>query len=317
MSGSPTSGTLLIAPHQFPDVERELRLAADHGLDVVVAADQAAFSTAMPTATVVMVTPYARVGKNEIDAMRQCKGIVRYGIGYDNIDVAAATQARVPISIVPDASTEEVASHAFAMGLALIRRIPAGQASVAAGTWASAVAADLPVLSDLTVGVVGMGRIGRMVAQWWAAVGARVVGYDPIAHVNGIQAVTLADLLSGSDVISLHVPMTPETKHMISSGTIAEMKDRPVIVNVSRGGLIDEQALAAALVSGRVAGAALDVFEAEPLPRDNPLRQAPNAILTPHAAWKSRSSLAALQAGAVDRARALLDGRRPMDLVTA
>jgi D-3-phosphoglycerate dehydrogenase len=262
-----------------------------------------------------MVTPYARVGETEIGAMTQCQGIVRYGVGYDNIDVIAASEAGVPVSIVPDASSEEVASHAFALGLALIRRIPAGQAAIASGRWAGAVPADLNVLSKTRVGVVGMGRIGRLVARWWAAVGADVRAYDPLAHFSEVPSATLEELLTASDVITLHVPLTPDTRHMISGATIARMRRGSVVVNVSRGGLIDEEALAVALQAGQIAGAGLDVFEAEPLRNDHALRTAPNTILTPHIAWKSNTSLGALQTGAVERARLLLEGKEPRDLV--
>jgi D-3-phosphoglycerate dehydrogenase len=309
--------SLLIAPHQFPDLEREHALADEFGLRLVAARDQDEFAASMADARIVMVTPYGRVREGEIASMDGCLGIVRYGIGYDNIDVAAATTASVPVSIVPDASTEEVASHALALGLALVRRIPAGQAAIASGEWAGAVPADLPVLSRLQVGVIGMGRIGRLVANWWAAIGAEVHAYDPIAQFSDIRAASLAEVLTSSDVVSLHVPLTPETRHLISATTLPQMRRGAVVVNVSRGGLIDEVALAAALHDGLLAGAGLDVFETEPLAPDHPLRDAPNAVLTPHAAWKSRSSLAALQSGAVERARLLLEGREPRDLVTA
>lgn len=309
-------GSILIAPHQFPDLTREQELAARFGLDLVVARDQDHFASSIAGANVVMVTPYAQVGRAEIDSMKHCRGIVRYGIGYDNIDVASAVEAGVPVSVVPDASVEEVASHAFALGLSLIRRIPAGQAAISAGKWAGAVPADLPVLSEVRVGVIGMGRIGRYVAHWWDAVGAKVSAHDPVARFNDVRQASLDELIAWSDVLSLHIPLTPETRHLISSETIAQMPRGSVIVNVSRGGLIDEQALARALHEGHIAGAGIDVFETEPLPRDHPLRTAPNTILTPHAAWKSRSSLSALQAGAVERAEVFLEGKQPRDLVT-
>lgn len=307
---------LLIAPHQFPDLLREKDLAETFGLELAVAKDQDDFESKLPLARLVMVTPYGKVLQPQVETLCECAGIVRYGIGYDNIDAAAATVAGVPVSIVPDASTEEVASHAFALGLALLRRVPAGGSAIAGGQWAGAVPADLPVLSQTRVGVVGMGRIGRKVAHWWKAVGATVVAFDPVASFTEVNAVELDKIIETCDVVSLHVPLNDETHHMIDANTIEAMARGTVVVNVSRGGLIDEPALAAGLTSGHLGGAGLDVFETEPLPADSPLRKAPNLIITPHAAWKSRSSLAALQEGAVERAADLLNGRTPRNVVT-
>lgn len=302
------SATLLISPHQFANLNREHQLADDYGLTLHVAADQDEFARLSATATIVMVTPYGKLRRETIEAMTQCRGIVRYGIGYDNIDAEAAKEKGIPVSIVPDASTEEVASHAFALGLALIRRIPSGQAAIAEGKWAAEVPGDLPVLSKLEVGVVGMGRIGRLVAGWWKAVGATVRAYDPIAEFSNVEQCSLDQVIEQSDLLSLHVPLTDETRHMISAETIERMREKAVVVNVSRGGLIDELALAQALQSGRLAGAGVDVFEHEPLPAESPLHSAPNLVMTPHSAWKSRSSLDALQVGAVTRARLILEG---------
>ena len=308
-------GIILIAPHQFPSLEREQALAAEFGLDLVVATDQDSFREAMAEAVIVMVTPYATVRPDEISRMRRCTAIVRYGIGYDNIDVTAARAAGVPVSIVPDASSEEVASHAFAMGLALSRRIPQGQAAIAEGRWAGSIGYDAPKLSSLEVGVVGLGRIGRYAATWWQAVGARVRAFDPFVALPGIAAGTLDDVILDVDLVSLHLPLTPDTRNLISRETLARMRRGSVIVNVSRGGLIDEEALAEALHTGHIAGAALDTFAREPLAADHPLRTAPHTILTPHVAWRSSASLGALQQGAVDRARAALTGQPVADIV--
>lgn len=312
---TPAPGTLLVAPHQFPDLAREEALAAELGVELVAAPDAAGFASALPGAAVVMVTPYVRLERHDLERMPGCLGVVRYGIGYDNIDVAAAAELGVPVSIVPDASSEEVASHALALGLMLTRRIPQGQAAIARGAWASAVPFDSPVLSRLRVGVIGMGRIGRRVATWWRDLGADVRAHDPVAAFDAVPAADVDELIATCDVLSLHVPLTDATRHLLSADAIARMPRGAVIVNVSRGGLVDEHALADALRSGHLGGAGLDVFEHEPLAADHPLRSAPNAVLTPHSAWKSRSSLDALQAGAVARARRLLQGEDPPDRV--
>ncbi|MGO1543319.1 MAG: C-terminal binding protein [Gulosibacter sp.] len=306
---------ILISPHQFADLDRENALASEYGMTIHVANDQEEFAELSNSAAFVLVSPYGKVTETMIGAMGRCQGIVRYGIGYDNIDVDAAARARIPVSIVPDASTEEVASHAFALGLALSRRIPAGQVAVEAGQWASSVPADLPKLSDLEVGIVGMGRIGRMVANLWSAVGARVRAFDPIVEFTEVASCELDELITGSDLISLHVPLNDRTQNMISASVIDAMRDRALLINVSRGGLIDETALADALRREKLGGAGLDVFTAEPLALNSELRNAPNVILTPHSAWKSRSSLAALQTGAVARVRSILSGQQVPDQV--
>lgn len=308
--------SLLIAPHQFPDLDREAALAEEFGLELVAAADQEQFRQEMTNAAVVMVTPYAKVREEEISRLKRCKAIVRYGIGYDNIDARAATAAGVPVTIVPDASTEEVAAHALAAGLALTRRIPQGQAAIAEGRWAGKIAYDAPQLSKVIVGILGMGRIGRITAGWWAALGAQVKAFDPFATFSEVAAASLEDILTNSDVISLHLPLNSETRHLVNAETLRGMRKGCVIVNVSRGGLIDEEALVTALKSGHIAGAALDVFAEEPLPLGHPLRDAPNAILTPHVAWRSNISLGALQQGAVDRARRALLAEPLPDVVT-
>ena len=316
MSTSAERGTLLVAPHQFPHLEREQKLADKFGLKLVVAADQKAFTDGMANAEVVMVTPYGKVNEAEFASMTRCRAVVRYGMGYDNIDVKAAAKVNVPVSIVPDASSEEVAAHALAMGIALVRRLPQGQTSIEKGGWAGTIAYDTPKLANLKVGIVGMGRIGRLTAGWWAALGTEVKAYDPFAKFTDVQQASLTEILEGADVVSLHLPLNADTRNMISTEALKRMRPGAVIVNVSRGGLIDEPALAEALHSGQIAGAALDVFAKEPLPADNPLRGAPNLILTPHIAWRSNTSLGALQDGAVERALKVLSGEELPDVVS-
>jgi D-3-phosphoglycerate dehydrogenase / 2-oxoglutarate reductase len=310
-----TGRTLLVAPHRFDRLDGERALAAEAGLELVVAADTDAFAAALPEARLVLLTPYARVGAGELERAPGCHAVVRYGIGYDNVDVEAATRHGVAVAIVPDASTEEVALHAVAMGLGLVRRLPAAERWVREGRWAGAVAADASRLSALDVGVVGLGRIGAMVAGFYAALGARVRGFDPVAGAPGIETAALPELLETSDLVSLHVPLTEGTRSLLSRDVIGRMRPGSIVVNVSRGGLIDEAALADALHSGQIAGAGLDVFAEEPLLEGHPLRDAPNTILTPHVAWKSRASLQALQDGAVERARLLLRGEPTPDVV--
>lgn len=308
-------GTILVAPHHFPDLRRERELADEFGYDLVAAVDVDEFRENLATAEIVMITPYARLTSDDFPSMRNCRAVIRYGIGYDNIDVDAATRAGIPVSIVPGTASEEVASHAFAMGLALARRLPAGDAAIRDLGWAGIIGFDTPVLSQLQIGVLGLGRIGQHVARMYGSVGARVRAYDPFVTESDFELAELSDILENSDVVSLHLPLTPETQHMISEEVLARMRSGAIVVNVSRGGLIDETALAAALKSGQIAGAGIDTFAKEPLDAENPLRTAPNVILTPHIAWRSNRSTDALQDGAVERVRLALTGQPLIDLV--
>ncbi|MFG1952616.1 C-terminal binding protein [Micromonospora sp. NPDC048830] len=310
------SGVILVAPHQFPGLEREKRLAEEFGIELVAARDVQEFRARIPEAAVILLTPYAKIEARDFEAMRHCRAVVRYGIGYDNVDVDAARRARVPVSIVPGASSLEVASHALAMGIALVRRIPQGQNAIASGGWAGNLAFDAPKLDELRVAVIGMGRIGRQVALWYRALGADVRVYDPFIEVSDFPAAPLDELLVTSDIVSLHVPLSKDTASLISADVLTRMPRGAVIVNVSRGGLIDESALAEALRTGRIAGAGLDTFGQEPLPSEHPLRSAPNLILTPHMAWRSNRALDALQNGVIERARKALLGEPLLDVVT-
>lgn len=310
-----SQGTILVAPHHFPDLDREHELADELGYDLVVATDAASFRGALPDAEIVMVTPYARLTADDFPVMKKCRAVVRYGIGYDNIDADAAARAEIPVSIVPGTASEEVASHAFAMGLALARRLPAGDSAIRDFGWAGIIGFDTPVLSQLKVGVVGLGRIGQHVARMWSAVGASVHAYDPFITESTVELADLATVLEASDVVSLHLPLTDDTRNLVNQDVLGRMRSRAVIVNVSRGGLIDEAALAAALTSGHIAGAGIDTFAQEPLSPESSLRSAPNTILTPHIAWRSDRSTAALQDGAVERVRLALTGRPLIDVV--
>ncbi len=314
MSGD-GKGTILVSPHHFPDLQREYALAKEFDYELIAAADVEEFKAALPGAEIVMITPYATLTADDFPVMKKCRAVLRYGIGYDNIDVDAATKANIPVSIVPGTASEEVASHAFAMGLALARRLPTGDAAIRENGWAGDIAYDTPVLSQLEVGILGMGRIGQHVARMYSSVGAKVRAYDPFVSESFVPVTGIDDVLYRSDVISLHLPLNADTKYLISKDVLDKLRPGAVIVNVSRGGLIDESALAAALVSGKIAGAGIDTFEKEPLVADHPLRLAPNTIFTPHIAWRSNISVGALQDGAVERVRLALTNQPLIDLV--
>ncbi len=243
-----------------------------------------------------LMVQWAPVTDRVLAQLPSCRVISRYGIGVDMIDIDAAARHGVAVHNVPDYCIEEVATHSVAMFLALNRQIVALDRQVVGGGWAPRQVAPPRRLSEMTVGVVGLGRIGARVAAALVGVGCgRVIGFDPVSVPAGVESVRLDRLLRDSDAVLLHCPLIPSTRHMIGPDTLARMRPGALIVNVSRGGLIDEDALAQALQSGRIGGAALDVFSAEPLPANAALRAAPNVIATPHAAWYSGHALPELQ----------------------
>ena len=211
--------------------------------------------------------------------------VARWGVGYDCVDVAAATRAGVPVAMAFGANHESVAEYALAMALALACRIGPRDAKVRRGEWA--FDGFHPGLWGRTAGIVGFGRIGQVMARRCRAGGMDVLVADPFAAAEavagaGARQVGLDDLLGTADLVSIHAPSNPGTRHLIDAAALARMKPSAFLVNTARGALIDEDALAAALAGGRLAGAGLDVFEVEPLPAGSPLRQLDNVILSPH-----------------------------------
>lgn len=215
----------------------------------------------------------------------QLRVISRAGVGYDAIDLAAASRQGVAVAFTPGTNHDAVAEHAFALLLGMVRRVVPNHQMVVAGQFRRQM---MQPLRGMTLGIIGMGRIGRAVAQRALAFGMRVIAADPYCQPDslsalGIQVLPLDEVFKQSDYISLHSPLTEETKHLICEATIAKMKDGVMLVNTARGGLVDERALAAALESGKVAAVALDVFENEP-PVGSPMLHAPNTLLSPHVA---------------------------------
>jgi D-3-phosphoglycerate dehydrogenase / 2-oxoglutarate reductase len=243
-----------------------------------------------------IIVQWAPVTAAVLDAAPGCQFVSRLGIGYDMIDVAAATRRGVAVANTPDYCVDAVVAHALAMVLWLVRGLGRFDAAVRAGQWAPAAAyTDAARPADTVLGVVGLGRIGAKVATQAKALGFDVLGHDPYAAAGGDARLTsLGDLLRSSHLVTLHAPLTARTRHLIRAETIGLMRRGALLVNTCRGGLIDEPAVAAALQAGRLGGAALDVFETEPLLAASPLRSLPNVLLSPHAAWYSPASLAEL-----------------------
>jgi D-3-phosphoglycerate dehydrogenase len=232
-------------------------------------------------------------------------------VGVDDIDVAAATARGVAVVNVPDYATEEVAAHAAALILASARRVPEADRLVRAGRWDDwHELRPIAPLSASTLGLVGVGRIGSELARQIGHLFGAVLAVDPSpAPVPaGVQRVGLAELLARSDVVSLHLPLTPATRHLIDAAALAAMRQEAILVNVSRGGLVDQAALAAALARGTPRFAALDVLDAEPPPAAEPLLRSDRVLLTNHVAWYSERAMRTLRHELADRCARVLRG---------
>jgi D-3-phosphoglycerate dehydrogenase len=242
-----------------------------------------------------------RFDEAQFDAMPDLKLLSRYGIGIDTVDLAAATAHGVKVCNCPTYGTYDVAEHTVALILALSRSIPQYHIRVQShNDWSLAGMRVAHRLSTRCLGVVGFGRIARWVVTMLRGFGMEILVYDPfvneeVARELGVRPVSLEELVAKADIITLNAPLTPSTHHMINDERIAEMKSGVLLVNTSRGGLVDEPALIRALQSGHVAGAALDVFETEPFAEDHPFRTMDNVILTPHVAWNSVEAKANLK----------------------
>ena len=258
----------------------------------------------------------------EMDVCPHLKLVVRYGVGVDNIDLEGAKQRQIYVANIPDYGAQhEVSEHAVALYLAVQRRIPSRDAEVRAGRWGVGQAAMIPDRENAVLGLIGCGRIGLETARKFRALGfARVLVFDPFlsgaaAAEMQVEKAELPTLCRTADVVTLHAPLTADTHHILSAERIAAMKPTTIVVNVSRGGLVDEQALADALSERRIFGAGVDVFEHEPVAPDNPLLAAPNTVLSDHTAWYSERSVAVLQRNAANEIQRVLTGKPPKNWV--
>jgi glyoxylate reductase len=246
-----------------------------------------------------------RVDTELLDGAPRLKAIANMGVGTDNIDVEACSERGIPVGNTPDVLTDATADLAFALLLALARKIVPGAEKVRAGAWETwEPAADLGAdLAGAVLGIVGWGRIGQAVAR-------RGVGFGmEIVHSSRSSGVPLDELLERADFVSLHTPLTPQTRHLVGAAALARMKRTALLVNTSRGGVVDQDALREALHGGEIAGAALDVTDPEPLPADHPLLDSPNLLVVPHVGSATVRTRAKMAEMAVENLLAALDGR--------
>lgn len=261
-----------------------------------------------------------------LESLPNLRALVRRGVGYDNVDAEAATRLGIVVANVPDASVEEVSDHALALLLAIERAIPWLDTAVRNGQWTresnriATVRARSRRLSELTVGVLGLGRIGQAFARKARALYGGMLGSDPVvtaeaAEALGIELVTTEELLRRADHVTLHAPLLPSTHHIVNAASLATVRPGAVLVNTSRGDLVDADAVVAAVHEGRLAGAGLDVTNPEPLPAGSPLLTSERILLTAHSAAASTKADRELARRSVDAAVALLAERRPDSIV--
>lgn len=311
-------GRVAVTDHDFPDLSQEQELLGAAGHELVF--DGSVFAPdavrARVTGADAVLNCYSPMPGEVIEALDGCRVIARYGIGVDTIDLEAATGRGILVTNVPDYCIDEVSDHALALILAVARGVAMLDRRVRGGSWSTADAPPIHRLRGRTLGLVGFGRIARALAAKAEALGFRVAASDPYVpdeavRASGVEPRSLPDLVAEADVLSIHAPLTEGTRHLIGAEAFARMKPGAIVVNTSRGPLIDRTALLASLDSGRLGGAGLDVLETEPPDPRDPLLVHPNVVLTPHVAYKSEESVRELQRKAAEQVVAALAGDTP------
>jgi D-3-phosphoglycerate dehydrogenase len=311
-----------ITDYTFPNLDIEASILSAAGAELRSGNDKQipALKSLVAEAHAV-ITQFAPITAEVIAAMQRAQVIVRYGIGVDNVDLPTARVRGIPVCNVPDYCIDEVADHTLAFMLGVTRQVVPNSLHVRAGQWGLATPLDqLRTLRDQTVGIVGFGRIGREVASRLAPFKSRRLVCDAFIPADAIRSagcepVTLDELLTQADIVTLHCPSTPQTKKLLNHDSLARMKRGVVVVNLARGDLIDTAALVAALESGHVSAAALDVCDPEPIPADSPLRAMPNVIAASHIASASPKAVRTLRETAARIAAMALRGEALPNIV--
>jgi D-3-phosphoglycerate dehydrogenase len=309
---------VLLTDYAWPDLEIERTILAEYDAELVVSpsGDPAVLKQLAPSADAIM-TNWVDVRAEVIDAAPKCRIISRLGIGLDCIDVEHATARGIPVTNVPDYCLIEVAEHTLALLLALARKVHLFHAIAKAGRYDLSAGFPLRRIEGQTLGIVGLGNTGRQVAERALAFGLRVIAMSRSRrdHMPGVVWATLDELLSQSDYVSLHLPLSAQTRHLIGARQLAQMKPTAFLINTARGGLVDHAALAAALADNGLAGAALDVQDPEPPNLSQPPWNDPRVIVTPHAAFYSTESVDDLRRRAAHQVGTRLAGGRPENVV--
>lgn len=295
--------------------DQEMALLAAAGAEFVLqpchGSEEAAIAVARE-ADILMVRE-SPVTRRVLEGAPRCRAVIRYGIGVDNIDQVAARERRVMVGNVPDYGTDEVATQAVALALAVVRRLRLHDREVRAGRWSTGVLQPMHRLRGGTLGLIGYGRIARVTHTMLTGFGfSRVMAHDlQAAMPSGVEAAEVDAICQTADLISLHVPLTRETQHLIDARRLALMKPTAILVNTARGGLVDLNALHAALAAGRILGAGLDVFDPEPPDPAHPIFSLDNIVVTNHIGWYSEESMRDLQRLAAEEVVRVLRGEPP------
>jgi D-3-phosphoglycerate dehydrogenase len=312
---------VLVTDHTWPSVEPEAAVLQRVGARLVVAeTGEEGELLALVREADAILTCFARVSERVVRAGERLQVIGRYGIGVDNIAVAAATKLGIPVTNVPAYCLDEVAEHALGMLLSLARGLHVYDRAIREGGWELRRAAPLHRVAGRALAIVGFGRIGQAVASRATGLGLRVLAVDRKAkraaiEASGAEPAGLDEALAQADFVSLHCPLTDETRGLIDESRLRRMKPTAFLINTARGGLVDHDALLRALREGWIAGAGIDVFDPEPLEDGHPLLREPNLIATPHVAFYSEESLVELETLAAENVAAVLEGRMPASVV--
>lgn len=307
---------ILITDYAWPDldIEHEVLKTVNGELIVAKTGDEEELLTLAPQVDAIMFC-WQQVTGAVLDAAPRCKIASRFGVGLDNISLDHATELGIPVTYVPDYCMDEVSDHTLALLLACARSIFTYDRHMQRGDWNLQVGRPMYRLRGRTVGLIGLGRIGRMVADKAQAFGFHVIVYDPFVdegELNGIVVThDLYSVLGRSDYVCLHVPLNENTAQLVNVDFLNRMKPNAYLINTSRGGLVDEVALHNALTNGQIAGAALDVMSSEPAPADHPLRKLENVLITPHVAFDSVESVIELRRRAAEHVVQALQGTLP------
>jgi D-3-phosphoglycerate dehydrogenase len=309
--------TVLVTDYVFASLAAEGRILESVGAEMVALQAHTEEELLEPVRDAdALLVCFAPVTGRVIAQAERCQVIARYGIGVDNVDVAAATARGIVVTNVPDYCVQEVSDHALALLLACARRVVWLDRAVREGRWETRDAVPIRRLSRQVLGLVGFGKIPRELARKAQALGLQVIAFDP--YVNpammrelGVEPVALQSLAERSDYVSVHAPLTPQTEGLIDETALRQMKPTAYLINTARGRIVDEDALVQALEQGWIAGAALDVLCTEPPQRDHPLQRLDNVILTPHVAFYSEESLQDLQRKAAEEVVRVLTGQPP------
>jgi len=310
---------VLITDYAWASLDIERRILGEASAELIVAGtgEEDELIQLAPRADAIL-TNWKRVSAAVIDAAPRCRHIARYGIGIDNIDVAHATRLGIPVTNVPTYCVEEVTDHALALLYALARRVVRFDRAIRGGDYPGVPFSGIPRIAGLTMGIIGYGSIGRVLGRKARALGIHAAICDPavtsLPPEEG-RVLSLDALLTEADAISLHAPLLPATRNLIGDAAIAKMKPGTFLINTSRGGLVDPAAVLRGLESGRLGGAALDVYPQEPPDTSHPLFQHPHFIATPHAAFYSEASVQELQSTCAEQIAQALRGKLPPHVV--